>query len=250
LNRKYTAIISSDWSECLAPSGPFDFMAFTYPQLAPALTRIFQDYTGNRMTLAEAAVKIQKLLPAPITPEQMDAYLQKSFVTYTGVPDLIAWCRSKGILFMINTTGMIGYFQRVFAAGLLPEIAVLSANPLIRYPQAKSDPQSMYDLHETGDKAKNTAAVVRSLNLPPEKIVLMGDSGGDGPHFKWGAEIGAFLIASMTKPSLDRYCRENNIHIHVRFGRDYSRNGQRDLQTELQVNFMDLVPVIEDIIEG
>lgn len=32
---RYRAMISSDWNECLAPCGPFDAIAFTYPDLEP-----------------------------------------------------------------------------------------------------------------------------------------------------------------------------------------------------------------------
>ena len=80
-NLKYKAIVSSDWNECLAPCGPFDFIAFNYPQLTSNLTTIFQKYTGNMISLGEAARQIQDLLPGPITKEQMDAYLDKSFIT-------------------------------------------------------------------------------------------------------------------------------------------------------------------------
>jgi hypothetical protein len=36
-DRKYKAIVSSDWNECLAPSGPFDFISFNHPELTPHL---------------------------------------------------------------------------------------------------------------------------------------------------------------------------------------------------------------------
>ena len=39
--RPFTAIFSSDWSECLSPSGPFDFIGFAYPQLGSELQEIF-----------------------------------------------------------------------------------------------------------------------------------------------------------------------------------------------------------------
>ena len=83
-------------------------------------------------------------MPAPIRPEQIDAYLDESFATYTGVTDLIEWCLSKNIVFMINTTGMIGYFQRVFARGLLPRVPVISAHPMIRFSERNSDPPCVY----------------------------------------------------------------------------------------------------------
>lgn len=180
----------------------------------------------------------------------MDAYLAEAFTTYTGVPNLIEWCLSKNILFMINTTGMIGYFQRVFAKGLLPRVPVISAHPMVRYPENRTDPRYIYDLFETRDKVKNSEAVIRSLGIPADKIILMGDSGADGPHFEWGAKTGAFLIGSMTKTSLDDYCRRKNIMINLRFGVDYSEAGYKDVQKEMQVNFMDLATTIEEMVDN
>jgi len=52
---KFNAVISSDWSECLSPSGPFDFIAFNFPQLALELDEIFRSYTGNRIPLGKPA---------------------------------------------------------------------------------------------------------------------------------------------------------------------------------------------------
>jgi 2-hydroxy-3-keto-5-methylthiopentenyl-1-phosphate phosphatase len=247
-NKVYKAIVSSDWNECLAPCGPFDFISFNYPQLATALKNIFKRYTGNVIPLGNAVNQIQKLLPSPITEEQMDLYLNESFATYRGVPELIEWCRSRNILFMINTTGMIGYFQRAFTKKLFPKVPVLSAHPLVRYPKCDTDPPQIYDLLETTDKGKNTESVVHSLNIPSNKIIIMGDSGGDGSHFKWGSEGKAFLIANMIKPSLQRYCEEKNIPINAKFGPSYENGEVRDLQKEMQADFMDLAPVIEDFI--
>ncbi len=51
MKQQYRAIISSDWNECLSPCGPFDYIAFTFPELSPALDDIFQRYTSNRTTL-------------------------------------------------------------------------------------------------------------------------------------------------------------------------------------------------------
>jgi len=76
----------------------------------------------------------------------------------------------------------------------------------------------------------------------------MGDSGGDGPHFKWGAVNGAFLIANMAKPSLKRYCGQKNISIQTHFGPSYATGQTRDLDKEMQVDFMDLAPVIDDLL--
>ena len=130
-NINFQAIVSSDWSECLSPSGPFDFISFAFPELETDLKNVFKQYTANLISLGAAMQKMQKMLPDPISEEQMDAYLEKRFITYKAVPDLIEWCLSKDILFMINTTGMIGYFQRVFAKGLLPRVPVLSVNPTV-----------------------------------------------------------------------------------------------------------------------
>ena len=244
----YRAIVSSDWSECLSPCGPFDCLAFIHPELEEDLTAVFSQYTDNRISLGEAAASTKSLLPDPLSQDQMDAYLDASFATYSGVPDLIQWCLDNRILFMINSTGMIGYFQRVFAKKLLPRVPVLSAHPMIHYPGLASDPPQVYELFETRDKGQNTRSVVRSLDLKAGKIILMGDSGGDGPQFEWGAKSGAFLIGSMTKPSLDNYCRKKNIAINLRFGLDYSRGEKKDPQKELEINYMDLATTIEEIV--
>jgi hypothetical protein len=149
---------------------------------------------------------------------------------------------------MINTTGMIGYFQRIFAKSLLPPVPVISANPMISYPQNTSGSCRVYELLETRDKGKNTGEVARLQAIPAAKIILLGDSGGDGPHFEWGAAAGAYLIGSMTKPSLDNYCRAKNIEINLRFGLDYSRRERRIPQEESQVNFMVLTTTIKEIV--
>ena len=109
-SKTYKAMVSSDWNECLAPCGPFDFFSLNYPQLTTQLETIFKQYTGNSISLGEAVRRIQKLLPAPITEKQMDLYLDESFATYSGVPELIKWCQSKNILFMIikNTRNFSG----------------------------------------------------------------------------------------------------------------------------------------------
>ena len=248
MDKKYKAMVSSDWNGCLAPCGPFDVISFVYPRLKSDLNTIFRKYTGNLISLGEAADQLRQLLPESITPDQMDAYLDESFTTYTGVPELIEWCSSNDILFMINTTGMIGYFQRIFAKTLLPPVPVVSAHPMIRYPRNTSDSCRVYELLETRDKSKNTGAVARSLAIPAAKIILLGDSGGDGPHFEWGAAAGAYLIGSMTKPSLDDYCRAKNIEINLRFGLDYTRREALSSQKKLQINFMDLTDTIGEIV--
>lgn len=245
---RHKAIVSSDWNGCLAPCGPFDFISFNFPEIEPQLNAIFRQYTGNQITLAQAVGQIRKLIPKPVKPEQMDAYLDKAFTTYPGVANLIEWCLSKNILFVINTTGMIGYFQRVFAKGLLPRVPVISAHPLVRFSESSSDPRHIYDLFETGDKAKNTETAIHSFGISFDRVILMGDSGGDGPHFEWGSKTGAFLIGSMTKASLNNYCRNKNIIINLRFGIDCPKNGKRDVQKEMQVNFMDLADTIEEVV--
>jgi hypothetical protein len=89
---------------------------------------------------------------------------------------------------MINTTAMQGYFQRAMAKGLLPKGIVLAANPFISYP---GQGVGMCEVREIEDKAKNTAATLQKCSVPPKKLIVMGDSGGDGPHFAWGASVGA-----------------------------------------------------------
>jgi 2-hydroxy-3-keto-5-methylthiopentenyl-1-phosphate phosphatase len=249
-DRTYKAIVSSDWNECLAPCGPFDFISFNYPQLTTELETIFKQYTGNSISLGEAVRQIEKLLPEPITEKQMDRYLDESYAIYNGVPELVEWCMNHNILFMINTTGMIGYFQRVFAKNLLPKIAVLSAHPMVRYATQNTDPDHIFDLLEIEDKLKNTEAVARSFSIPSNKIILIGDSGGDGPHFKWGAGINALLIGSMTKPSLKRYCDQHNISIDTQFGISYAEKEDKNLHKEMQTNFIDLLPAIANYIDA
>jgi len=153
---KYRGLISSDWSECLSPNGPFDFMAYVYPDLGPDLSDIFKQYTANEIALSEAMQRCQKRLPALIRVEQMDAYLDEHFTHYTGVPELMEACRSRNILFMINTTGSRGYFQRVFSKKLLPRISALSAHPGMTFIASKNDPTALFDLHEIADKPINT----------------------------------------------------------------------------------------------
>lgn len=247
-NRTYKAAFSSDWSECLSPNGPFDCLVFHHPRLKEDLSVIFRHYTSNRITLSQALKRIQGLIPELPGPEQMDAYLEASFATYRGVPDLMEWCGSKGVLFMINTTGFQGYFQRAVAKGLLPRIPALSAHPMIRYAHAPSDPPSLYDLREIEDKPANTQRLLRHHGIAAQKTVIMGDSGGDGPHFAWGARAGALLVGSMTKASLEGYCREMNLVIHHRFGLTYPEGTPRQPEKEMEVDFMGLVPLLEEVL--
>jgi hypothetical protein len=247
---RFRGILSSDWSECLSPSGPFDFIAFNFPQLASELRGIFRSYTGNLISLGEACLRIKQILPGPVTPDMMDAYLGHSYSVYRGVPELIEWCLEKNILFMLNTTGMIGYFQRVIAKGLLPRIPVLSANPMFRFPASPSDPPTILDLLETRDKAKHTEATAAGMGIPANRVIVMGDSGGDGPHFEWAHQAGAFIVGSMTKHSLAAYCEQRRITINLRFGLVYGPGEPRDPDKEMAVDFRGLKASIEKILDG
>jgi len=248
MEKPFEAIISSDWNQCLAPCGPFDPMTYSYPDLIRDLTTIFKEYTGNKISLGTANRKIEKLLPGPISIQQMDAYLDDSFITYKGVPDLIDWCLKNRILIMINTTGGMGYFQRIFVKKLLPKVPVISASSMIRYPALETDPPHMYELHEIQDKGKNTEAALRSFGISEKKMVIIGDSGGDGPHFEWGKKHGAYMIGSMAKPSLTNYCNRKNIEINLLFGPAYRMGEQRNGETEMSVDFMELSHVFERIL--
>jgi hypothetical protein len=242
-------MVSTDWSECISPNGPFDPISFTYPSLTPELSRIFKQYTGNVITLGQASLEIKDLLPEPFTSDQMDAYLEAAFATYTGVPKLIEWCLNHDILFVINTTNSQGYFQRVFAKGLLPEIPLVAANPIIQFPSAADGNRYDHEINEIDDKARATEAIARSLNIPPKNIIVMGDSGGDAAHFQWGSAHGAFIIGSMTKVSLSEYCASHGITINHRFGLAYAPGQERDKAREMEVRFTDLIDVIQTAFE-
>ena len=247
--QKYKAIISSDWNQCLAPCGPFDPIIYNYPGLSSDLTKIFKEYTGNKISLGTANEKIGNLLPEPISIKQMDDYLYDSFMTYKGVPDLIDWCRKNNILFMINTTGVMGYFQRIYANNLLPKVPVISANSLIRYPYTETEPPQMYDLEEIEDKGKNTARALRSFTISESKIVIIGDSGGDGPHFEWGKTHKAYMIGSMAKQSLMNYCNKKKIEMNLIFGSNYLTSEERIEENEMLFDFMELISVFERILD-
>jgi 2-hydroxy-3-keto-5-methylthiopentenyl-1-phosphate phosphatase len=242
---KYKGIVSSDWSECLSPNGPFDPIAFNYPELESDLKRIFRAYTGNLISLREATHEIKGLLRQDFTPDQMDAYLDESFQTYKGVSELIEWLFSRDILFMINTTGTQGYFQRVFAKKLLPEAPIVAANPMIRFDDPGQVTRYEYQVIEIEDKPKNTAAVISALDAPANRVVVMGDSGGDGPHFQWAFNQRAYLVGSMTKNSLAQYCLSRGIRIDRFFGVSYGPGEARKLEKEMTFNFMDLAEVIQ-----
>jgi len=243
---KYRGLISSDWSESLSPSGPFDFMSFVYPELTASLEAIFRQYTGNEIALSDAIKRCREHLPAPINTEQMDAYLDQQFAHYTGVPELIEACLSKNILFMINTTGSMGYFQRIFFKKLLPGVSALSAHPGLVFSASPSDPNFLFDLREITDKPVNTAMAARHFQIPPQNILVMGDSGGDGPHFKWASDQNAIRVASMAKPSLKKYCDQQQIEIHEYFGISYQDGEPRRHSDEMQVDFRELVAVVVD----
>jgi 2-hydroxy-3-keto-5-methylthiopentenyl-1-phosphate phosphatase len=243
---KYKALISSDWNQCLAPSGPFDAIYFNYPKLRDPLQAIFRQYTGNRIALKTAVQRIEKLLPKALTIEEMDGYLTQKFTTYRNVAALMQWCRDHDILFMINTTGMIGFFQRVFRLKLLPIVPVLCAHPMLRFAPHADDPKRIFELYEISDKARATQKVMEHFQIPPEKTILMGDSGGDGPHFLWGQRIGAHLIGSMTKYSLTRYCEQNDIRLDSKWGVSYQKDDPISLDSELKIDFLDLIPMLKD----
>ncbi len=129
--------------------------------------------------LNEAAHRISLLVPIPITEEQMDAYLDASFATYSGVPDMIEWLLSHGIFFMLNTSGTQGCFQSAYARNLIPAVPVVAANPVIRFPGIAGDVRYMYQVVETRHKPKNTESAMNVLCIHPSRAVIIGDSGGD-----------------------------------------------------------------------
>ncbi len=243
----YKALISSDWNKCLAPCSPFDVITFTYPHLTSTIESVFKKYTGNEITLGEAVTIIESLLPAPVSIAQMDGYLDSSFETYKGVVELIEWCLKKDYLFMINTTGPIGYFQRVFAKGLLPRIPILAANPMIRFQSLESTP-CIYDLKEISDKADITEKVLKNHKIPTKKTIVLGDSGGDGPHLNWAKRHSIYTIGSMTKPSLLKYCADRDIEIDLHFGPVFSDGEKRDHKKEMAVDFLDLRSIFMEIL--
>ena len=246
----YIGMISSDWSQCLSPNGPFDALSFLYPELRADLDQIFTRYTGNEISLGQAVDRVNGLLPAWPTVRRMDDYLESCFDIYDGVRELIRWCRRHDILFMINSTGFMGYFQRAVELGLLPTVPVLSAHPMLRFDTGDQDPRHMIELNEVEHKARNSDAMAAKLSIPRKRIVIMGDSGGDGPHFAWGDKAGATLIGSMTKPSLGTYCRERGITIHHLFGHTYGPDEKISPEKERGYNFLNLTDVIGQAFEG
>jgi phosphoglycolate phosphatase-like HAD superfamily hydrolase len=245
--KTYIGMVSSDWSQCLSPSGPFDAFVFHYPEIELDLKHIFKCYTSNDITLGKAVDQVSRILPAQLTTHQMDNYMEARFEIYAGVDKLIQWCRKRQILFMINTTGFMGYFQRVLATSLLPPFTVLSAQSMLRYSKGPYDPERMVELFEIEDKATNTAAIARRYQISPEKIVIIGDSGGDGPHFEWGSRVGATLVGSMTKPSLSTYCQDKGVIIDHLFGHTYAESEKITLEKERSVNFLKLSDTIAQV---
>jgi phosphoglycolate phosphatase-like HAD superfamily hydrolase len=238
-------LISSDWSECLSPSGPFDPISFTWPKLEDSLEGIFRSYTQGRISMSEAMRQVKEMLPEELTQELMDKYLQDRFCSYQGVPELIHWCRENGLAFMINSTGTIGYFQRALALGLLPEIDLLSACSLLRYPPGQQDPEHILELREITDKPLNTASAAEILEVPFNQVVVMGDSAGDGPHFQWAQEQGARSIGCMTKASLQDFCQEHHVQISAYIGPSYAPGQGRDPEAEDSTDFRDLIPLLQ-----
>lgn len=244
----HIAMVSADWNQCLAPCGPFDAIAFRYPQLRAELDRVFQSYTANTITLTAAVSRVQAIVPAPLTEEDMDAYIDTRQDIYPGVIDLIHWCASNHILFMINTTGPMGYFQRLRVKRILPALSALSAHPVIRFESASDESWLIYELTEITDKGSHTAAAAKRFNIAPQKVIVIGDSGGDGPHFEWAAASGATAISSMAKPSLLRYCAERSIPIHHRFGYTYSEGEPISVTREKRYDFRHLAVPIRQIL--
>lgn len=244
-HRMYKAAVSSDWSECLSPNGPFDPLAFAYPELETELSSIFREYTGNRISLTEATQRIETLLPAPLTAAKMDEYLDRRFRTYRGVRELIEWCAGRDILFMFNTTGAQGYFQRALAKGLIPAVPVVACNPLVQFNDGSNPERYSCQVLEIEHKARCSQYALETFGIPPARLVVIGDSGGDGPHFNWAAGVGAFRIGSMTKQSLRNYCAAKGITIDHCFGISYASGEPRDLKREMQVDFMELTDIIQ-----
>ena len=238
--KTYKGLVSSDWNECLAPTGPFDPIAFIYPELKEELDTIFKNYTSNLIPLSVAVSEIVKLLPQPFTIEQMDAYLDECFTIYKGVVDMIDVLAANDILFMINTTGAQGFFQRIMKKKLIPSVPFVAANPFIKFTGIETDQRFPFLVLETSDKGTNTESVMKKFMIEPSKVVVIGDSGGDGPHFRWGASVGAFLIGSMTKVSLKNFCVKNDVVLDNCFGVVYSEKESRDVLREQTFDFREL----------
>lgn len=243
--QEFQYLVSSDWSECLSPNGPFDPLIHVWPELESDLTRTFSSYTSNEISLSRAIEEIQALLPRELTSRDMDAFLRERFAAYNGLSRLINWCLSRGAAFMINSTGPMGYFQRAMANGFLPRIPLLSAHPFLQYPSAETDPEHIFPLREIEDKGVNTQAALDALDIPPQNAAVVGDSGGDGPHFAWAAERGALRIGVNTKSSLESYCAERGITIHSRVGVAYRAGESRDKEAESQTDLTKICQILQ-----
>lgn len=244
--KDFSFLICSDWSECLSPNGPFDPLSFNYPEYREELEEIFRKYTGNIISLGEALDTIINKKGLTISQEQMKDYMEHEFSMYKGVRELIEWALSNDILFVINSTGFQGYFQVAFEMGLIPELPYVSANPMIRF-EEKGNSTTWLDINETSDKPINTEKIISDNNISPDKTIIIGDSGGDGPHFEWGARMGARLIASMPKWSLITYCKDLGINIHHMFGVIYKKGELRDPEREKKIDFRLLIPEIKSL---
>lgn len=241
---RFRYLVASDWSECLSPNGPFDALIHTWPDLEQDLTRIFSAYTSNAISLSSAVEQIKALLPGELSAEAMDAFLEEKFAAYANLSGLIHRCLERGIAFMINSTGPIGYFQRAIARGFLPRIPLLSAHPFLRYSPSPTDPEHVFELREIEDKGNNTRAALNELGIPPHRTAVVGDSGGDGPHFAWAAENGALRVAVNPKASLERYCAERGITIHARAGIAYRPGQPRDPEAEAQTDLNEVLDIL------
>lgn len=237
-------LVASDWSECLSPNGPFDPLIYTWPHLEADLTRIFSAYTSNEISLSRAVGEIKSLLPAELGEEEMDAFLREKFTAYTGLSQVITWCLERGIAFMINSTGSMGYFQRAMARGFLPRIPLLSAHPFLRYAPTDTDPERIFELLEIEDKGTNTHTALHALGIPPHRTAVVGDSGGDGPHFSWAAENGALRVGINTKASLESYCATRGIEINAHLGLSYQPGQPRDREAEAHTDLTELCTVL------
>ncbi len=246
MSTRFRALISSDWNQCLSPCGPFDPLVYHYPELEPAIKKVFLDYTGNKISLSTALDKIRAFVSEPLSCSRMDAYLDTEFSLYPGVLELVKWCRKNEVAFMINTTGFMGYFQRLFDRGLFPVPDALAANKMIFYSNAECIPEITFELTETSDKGIFTAEVVRRLGLELNKVMVIGDSGGDGPHFQWAKHNGAVLVAAMAKQSLLAFCKSREIEIDFFIGPGGKNQGYRT--TSGDADFLDLLPLLKEMV--
>ena len=112
----------------------------------------------------------------------------------------------------------------------------------------RNEHPSLRVIQETRDKPKNTESVMNKLGVPPRRVVIIGDSGGEGPHFDWGFSVGAYLIGSMTKHSLSDFCEERGIAINEKFGVSYLSGEKRNRAQEMRANFFELTELISAVL--